>query len=296
MAAAVGRDPRHQLLGGHVLVGEQLEDLLGSACHVAGSGEADHEGKDRVGEVGIGQPTAGPFDRAPRLVEVGVAVRRAERGERGVVAEHAQAFAQGPQAVDHARHPGVVAEEDQAPSPLVGHALVVDQGAALGDQLLQHGHVEALPLDRVREEHVGPALAEPAQGHLLDAEHDLGSADVVDQAGARLEEFLVPEGPAVEALGPHLDALRGETAHRVRGERHAALPGVLVLTAQADAVSGHGRGSPSERGAGQPSTLAQAGGARTSPPRGRARAAREPPQSTFSSASISTALPSESRR
>ncbi len=87
-----------------------------------------------------------------------------------------QSLAQCPQGVDHARHAGVPAKEDEPAVLLVNHPLIVDQRTAQVEHPPQHGHVVGLSLDDVGEKDIGLVWLKGPLRDLFDAKDD-GAGD-----------------------------------------------------------------------------------------------------------------------
>jgi hypothetical protein len=181
-------------------------------------------------------------DRGLRLRQVGVVERLLHPGEGRVMPLGREATAEGPQGVDGAGQPREAPERDGAHAVVVGHQLVVEQGAALLQQRGEHGHVVGLPLDRVGEEEVGLSRPEELGRDLLHAEHDVGRGHVVDETRAGRLELAVGEAAPLRALDHDLRTGGDEPLDVSGNERRAPLPRALVLATDSDHAQ---RGSPS---------------------------------------------------
>jgi hypothetical protein len=104
-------------------------------------------------------------------------------------------FPERPQRLDHPGKASVIPEEDQSPAVLIGHLLVVDQGAAHVKDLLQHRHIVGLPLDSVREEDVRLPSFQDRDGDLLDPEDYRARGEVICDFNPRLAIVRVSEDP-----------------------------------------------------------------------------------------------------
>jgi len=206
-------------------------------------------------------------------------VRRQELGEGRGQPLARQPLPERPQAVLHPGQAGVTAEEDQPALVRVDDPLVVQQGAAEVHQAPQHGHVATLPLDGVGEEQVDPLGQQQLLGDLLDPEDHLAVLQRGHRRRADGRVLLVREGAQGRALDLEGEPLLHEAGKLGRGQRHAALPAVLVRTADPDGV-GHGTlllpGGP--RGTwpqGRPCTRAGASRRPAGPGQGRYRVATD---------------------
>ena len=92
-----------------------------------------------------------------------------------------------------------------------------------------------LAFDDVGEEDVGVIWLEEVDRDLLDGEDDRTGGEILLDAGPRLRELFFSENTYLRWLYPHFDAVIFlQLVYVLRDDGHAALPDILILTADAD--------------------------------------------------------------